>query len=110
MAYSQSCRPPSLHARRKAALTIFLLAFFYIQTSVAAELNQDGQQHEELETALSDIDSAVPVDKLSAIELEENTWFQPQTEWRSEISTDAANAFAAAVAAQRAIKEVILLC
>ena len=110
MAYSHSCRPPSLHARRKAALTIFLLAFFYIQTSVAAELNQDGQQHEEMETALSDIDSAVPVGKLSAIELEENTWFQPQTEWRSEISTDAANAFAAAVAAQRAIKEVILLC
>jgi hypothetical protein len=90
------------------SLTILLLISLYLRSSIAEELRQDDQQLENLESALSDT-GAASADKLSAIELEENMSSQPQTEWRSKISSEASEAFSAAVAAQRGIKEVLPL-
>ena len=61
-----------------------------------------------MEAALADIDAALPASGQAARELEENAWLRPQTEWREQISAEAASAFSAALDAQRGIKEVAL--
>ncbi len=61
-----------------------------------------------MEAALADVDAVLPASSPSARELEENAWFEPQTEWRQQISAEAAGVFSAALDAQRSIKEVAL--
>lgn len=103
---------PPRNVRRRASLplTLILLLYLCLQTCVSVELPRDEHQRDDPESALSDLHSTAFTDNLAAIELEENTLLKPQTEWRSDISGEAAHAFSAAVAAQRAIKEVPLLC
>jgi hypothetical protein len=109
MTDSPSSRRLLQYVRRRTAITILLLISLYLRTSIAEEPRQDDQQLDGLDIALSDTTAAAPAAKLSVAELEENALYQPQTEWRSEISSEAAEAFSAAVSAQRGIKEVLLL-
>ena len=112
MALCHTILQPPRNVRRRASLplTLILLLYLCLQTCVSVELPRDEQQRDDPESALSDLDSTAYTDNLAAIELEENTVLKPQTEWRSDISDEAAHAFSAAVAAQRVIKEVLLLC
>jgi hypothetical protein len=109
MAVSHSSHPPPRHVRRRASLpaAVFLLLWLCLLACSTAQ-QQDEQQPDDLEAALTDIDAAAITDQQSALELEENTLLKPQTEWRSHISSDAAHAFSAAVAAQLSIQEVQL--
>ena len=87
-------------------LILVMLLAFSLQAVSAQEL-QDEQQPDDLETSLlSDIDIAAAAGSISSFESEEGSLFIPQTEWRFPISSEAADALAAAVAAQRDIKEV----
>ena len=87
-------------------LILVMLLAFSLQAVSAQEL-QDEQQPDDLETSLlSDIDIAAAAGSISSFESEEGSLFIPQTEWRFPISMEASDAFAAAVAAQRGIKEV----
>jgi hypothetical protein len=99
--FTSPCRSTAL------LLTILMLLSSSLQASFAAQ-KLDNQLHDDSEAALTDIDLTVPTENQAALESDEGLLFNLQTEWRSDISAEAAKIFAAAVAAQRGIKEVLL--